>query len=112
MLRQHYDGGQKAQIFLEYALVISAIVLVMFGMNSLIKRGAQGMIKVVADQVGNQEASDQQFNSGYLKSSYRTTRPTTTKIKTEFLGDTTYTYGDVTQATSDTVINMGFTEEN
>jgi len=112
MLRQHCDGGQKAQIFLEYVLVLAAVVLTMLAMNQLIKRGTQGMIKVVADQVGNQAAADQQFNSSYLKEMYTTTRAATTKIKTEFLRETTYTYGDVTSITSDSVINMGFTSEN
>lgn len=128
MLRQHYNKDQEAQnfersgtrvkniptgqIFLEYMLVIGAVVLVMMAMNKMIKRGTQGMVKVVADQVGLQVNADQQFDDGYLKSSYVTTRVTTSKIKEEFAGQTTYTYGDVTVIHSNALINMGFTEEN
>jgi len=112
MLRQHYDRGQKAQIFLEYVMVIGAVVLAMLSMNILIKRGTQGMIKVVADQMGNQAAADQQFNSGFLVSQYTTSGSTITKVKGEFIGNTTYTYGDVVNINTDTIINMGFTAEN
>jgi len=112
MLRQHCDGDRKAQIFLEYVIVIGAVVLAMLAMNTMIKRGTQGMVKVVADQLGNQAAADQQFGSGFLEEQYTTTRTTATKLKREFLGNTTYTYGDVTQITSDVIINMGFTPEN
>lgn len=128
MLRQHYNKDQEAQnfersgtrvkniptgqIFLEYMLVIGAVVLVMMAMNKMIKRGTQGMVKVVADQVGLQVNADQQFDDGYLKSSYVTTRVTTSKTKEEFAGQTTYTYEDVTVINSEALINMGFTEEN
>lgn len=106
-----YWGGQ---IFLEYILVVGAVALVMFAMSMLIKRGAQGMIKVVADQIGDQANADQQFGDrGFLESAYTTTRTNTSKTKTEFPEDPTiYTYKDVTDIASEMVTNLGFTEEN
>jgi len=63
--------NQKAQIFLEYLLVIGAVVMIMFAMSMLIKRGTQGMIKVVADQIGDQINAEQNFDDGgFLESSY------------------------------------------
>jgi len=112
MLRQHYNKDREAQIFLEYMLVIGAVVVIMFAMSLLIKRGAQGMIKVVADQVGTQINAEQQFDSGYLKSSYTTTRTAASKIKTELIGETTYTYADAIEIVSNASINIGFTAEN
>lgn len=113
MLRQCQNKDQTAQIFLEYVLVVGAVVMVLFAMSTLIKRGAQGMIKVVADQIGNQVNAEQDFASGaFLRKSYSSTRATTSKIKTELLGQTTYTYADVISTTSNASINMGFTAQN
>ena len=113
MLRQRQNKDQKAQIFLEYVLVIGAVVMVLFAMSMVIKRGTQGMIKVVADQVGNQVNSEQDFASGaFLRESYSSTRSDTSKSKTEWLGQTIYTYEDAISTTSNTIINMGFTAQN
>ena len=113
-LKTRTKNTSPGQIFLEYILVVGAVVLVMFATSTLIKRGAQGMIKVVADQIGDQANADQQFDDrGFLESAYTTTRTNTSKIKTEFPGDpTTYTYKDVTNIASEMVTNLGFTEEN
>ena len=70
------------------------------------------MIKVVADQVGDHVNAEQDFDSGFLDSSYTTTRATTSVIKTELVGNTTYTYGDVTNIVSQTNMSMGFTAQN
>ena len=125
MLRQHYGRNQKVrtlegsgensptgQIFLEYVIVVGSIVLVLFAMSTLIKRGTQGMIKVVADQIGNQAEADQDFDKGYLESSYTLSRTNSTKRKTEFAGNTTYTFRATTVTSTNVLINMGFTEKN
>lgn len=125
MLRRRYRRNQKAQIFeasrknaptgqifLEYVIVIGLVVLVMFAMNTLIKRGTQGMIKVVADQIGNQAEADQRFDKGFLVSSYTSSRTTSIKRKTEFIGNTIFVFGDSTMTNTDVLINMGFTATN
>ena len=101
------------QIFLEYVIVIGAVVLIMFAMSTLIKRGTQGMVKVVADQVGSQINAEQQFgDNGFLESLHTSTQTTSNKTKTEFVRQTTYTFDDETTTGSDVLINMGFREEN
>lgn len=113
MLRLYYDKDQRGQIFMEYVIVIAVIALVMIAMSTMIKRGTQGMIKVVADQIGDQINAEQRFDeTGFLESSYTSTRTVTSKTKTELIGTTTYTFGDSTSIASETHINMGFTEEN
>ena len=110
---------------MEYVIVVTVIALVMIAMSTMIKRGTQGMIKVVADQVGDQIDAEQRFGGGqlnaaqrgdergsFLESSYTSTRRVTSKTKTELIGTTTYTFGDSTSIASETHINMGFTEEN
>ena len=112
MLRRYYDRNQKAQIFLEYVIVIGSVILVIFAMSTLVKRGTQGMIKVVADQIGNQAEADQDFDKGYLESSYTLSRTNSTKRKTEFAGNTTYTFRATTVTSTNVLIDMGFTEKN
>jgi len=112
MLRRHLNNNTKAQIFIEYTMVVGVIVMIVFAMGPMIKRGIQGMVKVVADQIGNQENAEQTFeDSGYLESSYVSTRAFTDKIKTEFAGVTNYSFGDVMVLESQSVANLGFTEE-
>jgi hypothetical protein len=102
------------QVFLEYVIVVGVIVLIMFAMSTLIKRGAQGMVKVMADQIGNQINAEQQFdgNGGFLESSFSSTRSSSNKNKTEFVGDTTYTFGVAVVTDSVAVMNLGFTAED
>ncbi len=113
MLRLQYSKGQRAQIFLEYVIVIGVVVLIMIAMSTMIKRGTQGMIKVVADQIGEQANAEQRFDdTGFLESSYTSTRAITSKTKEELSGVTTYIFGDTTTIKSNVHIDMGFTEEN
>jgi hypothetical protein len=111
MLRQRFKNDQKAQSILEYTIVIGAIVLIMFAMSAMIKRGTQGMIKVVADQLGNQQNSDQPFETGgaHLENSYASTRAITDKTRSEFLGDIDYIYQDSVFTRENTTISLGFT---
>lgn len=129
MLRLHYRKNQRArifdqlgtrvknaptgQIFLEYVIVIGVVTLIIIAMSAMIKRGTQGMIKVVADQVGNQINAEQQFDEdSFLESSYTSTRMSTGKTKTELIGVTTYAFDDAISVKSNTQIRMGFTEED
>lgn len=113
MLRLHYRKNQKAQIFLEYVIVIGVVTLIIIAMSAMIKRGTQGMIKVVADQIGNQINAEQQFDEdSFLESAYTSTRTSIGKTKTELIGVTTYAFDDATSIRSNTQIRMGFTEED
>lgn len=113
MVQLKHGKNQKAQIFLEYVMVIGAVVLIMFAMSTMLRRGTQGMVKVVADQIGDQINAEQKFDDGgFLEELNTTTTANNSKTKTEFIGDTTYTFGDEISTSSDALINMGFTEEN
>jgi hypothetical protein len=97
---------------IEYTMVIGVIVMVLMAMNIMVKRGIQGMIKVTADQIGNQENAEQQFDeSGYLISSYSSMRASGDTHKTELGGVTSYIYDDETNSTTLTVSNLGFSEQ-
>lgn len=103
---------KKAQTILEYTILLGAIVLIMFAMGPMLKRGTQSLIKVVADQVGTQQNAEQSFDErGHLESSNTSTRGSADKQTMDLLGTTTYVFDDVTDTASNALINLGFTEE-
>ena len=102
---------QKAQTLMEYTLVLGVIAVILFAMNPFLKRTTQGMIKFVADQVGNQKNSDQAFdNSGHLENSYTRTSSFGLKQTRENVGITGYSYNDTTRTNTTTSLNLGFTQ--
>lgn len=114
MLRCRHKNNQIGQIFMEYTMIIGVIITVLIAMNMTIKRGIQGMIKTVADQVGTQANAEQRFDeAGHLDLSYTTTRVDSDKTRRETpQTGVTYIY-DETVITDTTVIsNLGFQEEN
>ena len=93
--------------------MLGVVAMVLFAMNPLMKRGTQGMIKFVADQVGNQQNADQSFDkSGHLESSVSETNALSQTRTTEYIGNTTYIYDDRGVSSSTTSLNLGFSESN
>jgi uncharacterized protein (UPF0333 family) len=105
--------NNNAQSLLEYVIVVGAVVLIMFAMGPMLKRGTQSLIKIVADQIGSQRNADQSFDEGgHMESMYFTTRGSQDKETVDLLGNITYIYDDVIMTTTSTVTNLGFTEED
>lgn len=105
--------NQKAQSFLEYTMVIGVIVLILFAMGPMMKRGIQSLIKAVADEVGIQQGAEQRFDErGHLEASYVSTRASIDKQTQDLSGMTVYIYNDITRTASTTLTNLGFTEED
>jgi len=48
----------NSQSIIEYVLVIGVVMAVLIGMQAYMKRGIQGVIKTVADQVGQQSKAE------------------------------------------------------
>lgn len=101
--------SQSGQSIIEYSLILSIVLLVILAMSPAIKRSTQGMIKVVADQVGVQQNGDQVFDrqTGHLIEVVTTTRATLQKQTQDTLGVFNYTYGDVTFVDSTSLVNLG-----
>ncbi|MBN1870029.1 MAG: hypothetical protein JW847_05585 [Candidatus Omnitrophica bacterium] len=111
MLRRALKGNAKAQVFLEYTIIIGVIVTVLIAMNTMIKRGIQGMVKSVSDQIGAQANAEQKFDEGgHLEAQYSTSRTTADQTTTELMGITNYIYDDIAAYASNTVTNLGFME--
>jgi Flp pilus assembly pilin Flp len=111
MLRQR-KNKKTGQVLIEYTMIIGVIVAILMAMSTMIKRGLQGMIKVTADQIGNQENADQRFDeSGHMVRSYSSTRASGDTLTTELMGEKSYQYSDTVRTESMTVSNLGFAEE-
>ena len=96
---------------MEYTMVIGVIAVTLMAMNVMVKRGIQGMIKTVADQVGTQINAEQTFgDTGYLESSNTISYVTTEKTTVEFAGNVVYGYDNEIITETATVSDLGFQE--
>ena len=117
LLKRRHCSNQRAQSMLEYTLVVGLVVVLVFAMSTMIKRSLQGMIRVTADQIGVQANSDQfiplnDASVGHLDQAYVAMRADMNKTTKEFVGNTSYVFGDSTETQSTTLLNLGFTEED
>lgn len=105
---------RRGQSLIEYSLLMGIIVTIIIAMGPMIKYTSQGMIKSVTDLIGNQEASEQQFNEiggGYLVYSVSDSR-VQSNHRVEQLGrDITLHFNDTIDVGSSASIDMGFTRE-
>ncbi|MDP2652465.1 MAG: hypothetical protein Q8Q08_00360 [Candidatus Omnitrophota bacterium] len=109
-MRKAYRRGQT---FIEYTLLLGVLVSILVAMTPLVRRGVQGMVKIVVDQVGTQKDAEQVGGtSGYLINTTMETDSYRETLKTEYLGDTGYwTTSDWTATNSEVHLNLGFTEK-
>ncbi len=101
---------KSAQTFLEYAMLVSTVVAVLVSFTPLLRRGAQGMIKVVADQIGNQTDAEQPGGlDGQLDEQTTDVTSVTVKRTRENLGEVSYIYdGTNSRTITATSTNLGF----
>ncbi len=101
----------RAQTLMEYAILLGMVTIVLIAMSPLLRRGVQGMVRTVADQVGVQKNSEQAFDdSGHLISAYSATRTVGNQLVRDVLGTMNYIYADEIQTDGNTQLNLGFTE--
>jgi hypothetical protein len=96
--------------------------MVLFYLGTGIKRGVQSLVKVTADQVGNQQNSDQDFSdtqAGYMQSSISSLQESNNKQVSEigyisnvtnsavYIGSTAY--NEYTDTITNSITNGGFT---
>jgi len=112
---------KRGQSIIEYTMIIGIITLVLFYMGTGIKRGVQSLVKITADQVGNQQNADQDFNddqTGYMVSSNSAVQEVSNKQVTEigYISNITYnavygattSYNDYTDTVTNSITNGGF----
>lgn len=104
-------NNYRAQSMLEYVTLIAVAVSVLIAMSNYLKRGVQGMVRTVSDQVGDQQNAEQKFDdAGHLINAVTVTRSTTDKETRERVGVVNYIFSDVTQTFSTSTVNAGFQE--
>ncbi len=116
--------SRRGQSILEYTIIVGIVTVVLYYMGTGIKRGVQSLVKVTADQVGNQQNADQDFNDtqqGYMQGSNSMTQESKTKQAAESgyipaSGNAVYvsniTVNESTDTLTNTITNGGFTQTN
>ena len=111
---------RRGQSILEYTMIAGIITLVLFYMGTAIKRGVQSLVKITADQVGNQQNADQDFNdiqSGYMVASNSSAQDANNKQVSEFgyipaSGNAVYVattvYNEYSDVVTNSITNGGF----
>ncbi len=120
MIRKKNTKSLHGQSVLEYVLLVGLITVVLFAMMQGVKRGTQSLVKVAADEISNQEQSDQfvRYNgqdiinnrTGYMDSSNSLTTIESEKQIVQRYGIINYIPDEYQQTLSNTLTNMGFTE--
>ena len=116
--------ARRGQSILEYTIIVGIVTVVLYYIGTGMKRGVQSVVKVTADQLGNQQGADQDFNDtrqGYMQSSTSTTQESKSKQVTESgyvpaSGKAVYitnvSVNDATDMVTNTITNGGFTQTN
>ncbi|MBF0490973.1 MAG: hypothetical protein HQL15_10285 [Candidatus Omnitrophica bacterium] len=110
-MQKENKKDNHAQSVLEYLLLIGIVTMVLIYMGTDFKRGIQSVVKVTADQMGNQTGAEQDFSLGYMMNSASNTTQTQQHAVQETNGVTTTITGDSSQTTTSSVTNQGFTEQ-
>jgi archaellum component FlaF (FlaF/FlaG flagellin family) len=111
------------QSVLEYVLLIGIITVALFASMQMVKRATQSIVKVTADELGAQRQADQftilangdsvpSNRQGYLDTSNTMMFSENEKRIRERIGVVNYIYNDAQMVVTDTLTNMGFTEES
>lgn len=103
-----------AQGVLEYVLVVGIVVISLLAMTQVIKRGSQSLIRSAAAQLGAQQNADQGFgnSSGYMDSQNSQSSEDNLRQVVERVGIINYVRDVETNTLTNSLTNMGFTEED
>jgi len=104
---------RRGQSILEYTMLVAILTVVLYYMGTGIKRGVQSLVKVTADQIGNQQNADQDFNdvqAGWMVGSNSQTEDVNNKQTTESgyinkTGEVVYSMNASFNESSNTVTN-------
>ena len=62
----------KGQTIVEYSLLLGIVIALLVTMTPMVKRSAQGMVRVIADELGYQRNGEQQGDTGLISSEIKT----------------------------------------
>jgi hypothetical protein len=99
---------------MEYVMLISIITAAVVYMLPRVKRTTQSMIKLAADQLGDQKGADQTFNDvekSYQVNSVAASRVVVNNLRTDTASAIKQTYNEATDSTTTSFTNVGWTKE-
>ena len=112
-IRSSRQRKGRGQTFIEYTLLIGVFVVVLVAMTPMVRRVIQSMVKLVADQVGNQVNAEQHLGqSGYLVSSYSDIKADTRTRTKETSGIVEYIYNDIIYTGVQASTNLGYSQQS
>jgi len=105
--------SQQGQTLIEYLLLTGVVMMALIYMGTDFKRGIQSVVKVTADQLGNQANSDQDFTmqaqQGFLVNSTTNTWQGHEQGLTQRFGMITTQTGDFTEQVTNSFTNESLT---
>ena len=103
------------QTMVEYSLLVGIVIAVVVVFSPMVKRGTQGMVKLVADEVGIQKNAESASDEGGLIGSTINTTMDQRKDHTEWRAGTTHSvqtnYTDSTATQAITETNLGLRDQ-
>ena len=106
--------SRRAQSIMEYVMLISIITAAVIFMLPRVKRTTQSMMKSAADQIGDQQGAEQTFNNAeksYLINSHTISRTAVNNLRRDTSGVIDQTYNEITQTTTTSYMNTGWSKE-
>jgi len=98
---------------LEYIALIGLVVIALLAMSTGMRRGIQGVLRIVCTHIGIQQDAEQAFDeTGHLISSRTAAQSVGDTVTDERLGVYNYIYNDRADSQTSTLSNVGFTERN
>lgn len=109
--------SSRGQTFVEYTLLLGILIAIMLAMSPMIKRGTQGMVKVVADELGVQQNAEQDDNnSGHMISTQSQAQFSKDVRHQEWEASGTHhvlkTYDESTTTATQSASDLGFSPKN
>ena len=104
-------NNYRGQSMLEYVTLVAVALSVLIAMSAYLRRGVQGMVRTVSDQIGDQQGAEQKFDdSGHLINAVTVTRSTIDKQTRESAGVINYIFSDTVATQEISIVNAGFQE--
>lgn len=98
---------------LEYVLLVGIVVVALIAMTQVIKRATQSLIRSGFAQIGAQVNADQSFSNraGFLNAQDSFTSDDNQRQVVDRVGILNYIHLDRSNTNTNTLVNLGFTED-
>ncbi|MFA5059283.1 MAG: hypothetical protein WC676_01470 [Candidatus Omnitrophota bacterium] len=101
----------RGQSLMEYIILVGIVSTALVVMSPPIRRGLQDVVRLAADQLAPQSASEQESGATdqYVVNSVSNSHSIMNRQLIHQVNDITYVFNDEITSSSDSLVNMGFT---